>query len=307
MDYSLESHHQNKYTNYTAMKNSNIIFADLTEMLFEDRNKTYGAYVLRKEQNKNLAQAFLLTSLVLAGLIFTFQLGKSGADLVELGFTGSVLVDDSFLDDMNPPPVMPEKPDPTPATATPLTTPAQDDPADGTDEDKFLNPNPVDDGKAKGTFKPNDSLDGNPSDRDKKGNKDGMIGNDADTTGRKTGGPSLPDTKKGTADCEDCMEDKPYEPFLGTEPVPMNLNDLRGGIIYPAPLKDIGEQGSVLFRILVDKEGNYVKHITLKSSHKLFENACLPAIKQLKFKPGRQGNNPVAVWVTIPFKFSLHN
>ncbi len=44
-------------------------FSDLTDLVFKDRNKVYGAYVLRKEYSKNMSIAFLISTLLVVGIL----------------------------------------------------------------------------------------------------------------------------------------------------------------------------------------------------------------------------------------------
>src|ERR1043165_5452935 len=51
------------------MEANKILSADILDLLFEDRNKAYGAYELRKSYNKRITLALLITAGI-AALIF---------------------------------------------------------------------------------------------------------------------------------------------------------------------------------------------------------------------------------------------
>jgi protein TonB len=54
------------------MRSENILSADILDLIFENRNKSYGAYMLRKNYNSRLVKSLLLTFLAVGiGLLFT--------------------------------------------------------------------------------------------------------------------------------------------------------------------------------------------------------------------------------------------
>ncbi len=57
------------------MKNQEPIAAQMDEIVFEHRNKNYGAYILRKMYNKQIVRAlFLATAIMIAGLAYPLAL-----------------------------------------------------------------------------------------------------------------------------------------------------------------------------------------------------------------------------------------
>lgn len=73
---------------------------------------------------------------------------------------------------------------------------------------------------------------------------------------------------------------------------------------YPELAIKAGIEGSVVTKALVDTKGNIEKVVLLKSIPMLDE-AAIAAAKQCKYKPGKQRDKFVKVWVSIPFKFYL--
>jgi protein TonB len=53
------------------MEASKILKTDLLDLLFEDRNKAYGAYELRKSYNKRIRNALLITGGLLLAIFLT--------------------------------------------------------------------------------------------------------------------------------------------------------------------------------------------------------------------------------------------
>jgi len=59
--------------------------------------------------------------------------------------------------------------------------------------------------------------------------------------------------------------------------------------------------------VLIDKSGNPVKTQILKSSGSDlgFEAAASKAVMAVKWRPAKQRDIPVKVWISIPVRFSL--
>lgn len=72
---------------------------------------------------------------------------------------------------------------------------------------------------------------------------------------------------------------------------------------YPADLRDRGVSGLVMVKCTIDEQGNVSETSIVKSSNEAFDKFAVDALKRWKFKPAREGGNPVAVQVTIPIKF----
>ncbi len=74
---------------------------------------------------------------------------------------------------------------------------------------------------------------------------------------------------------------------------------------YPDIAREAGVDGTVLVQALVGKDGT-VKDTRVQKSIPMLDNAALDAVKRWVFKPALSNNKPVAVWVAVPVKFSLH-
>jgi protein TonB len=75
------------------MTNTEILQADILDILFEKRNKSYGAYTLRKEYNHRLGYALGIT-LALAGslILFPFHENNNNSNYVNIGLADSVVL-----------------------------------------------------------------------------------------------------------------------------------------------------------------------------------------------------------------------
>jgi protein TonB len=63
--------------------------------------------------------------------------------------------------------------------------------------------------------------------------------------------------------------------------------------------------GTVLVQALVGKDGK-VKDTRVVKSIAMLDGAAEAAVRQWVFKPALSNNKPVAVWVAVPVKFTLH-
>ncbi len=73
---------------------------------------------------------------------------------------------------------------------------------------------------------------------------------------------------------------------------------------YPELARKAGIEGMVVAKVLIDTKGN-VEKVEVVKSHPMLDEAAVAAAKQFKFKPGKQRDRYVKVWMTIPFTFRL--
>jgi protein TonB len=98
------------------MEANKILSADLLDLLFENRNKDYGAYQLRKTYNKRITKALLITaSVALLALLGSFLANKISAGAAKAKKTEVNLIDIKQEEEKKveppppPPPVEPPK------------------------------------------------------------------------------------------------------------------------------------------------------------------------------------------------------
>ena len=75
--------------------------------------------------------------------------------------------------------------------------------------------------------------------------------------------------------------------------------------VYPDLAREAGVDGLVMVQALVGKDGK-VKDVRVVKSIPMLDQAAESAVRQWVFKPALSNNKPVAVWVGVPVKFSLH-
>jgi protein TonB len=74
---------------------------------------------------------------------------------------------------------------------------------------------------------------------------------------------------------------------------------------YPDLARQANMEGTVIVQALVGKDGK-VRDTKVVKSVSVLDDAAVAAVKQWVFKPALSNNKPVAVWVAVPVKFTLH-
>ena len=74
---------------------------------------------------------------------------------------------------------------------------------------------------------------------------------------------------------------------------------------YPEFARSTGVEGTVIVQALVGKDGR-VKETRIARSIPGLDEAAELAVRRWTFEPAKAGGKPVAVWVAVPVKFSLH-
>ncbi len=93
--------------------------------------------------------------------------------------------------------------------------------------------------------------------------------------------------------------------YADEEPKPLNLAEVNQAIGYPDSARNQNIEGRVVARILIDKEGNYVKHTITNSVDSLLVQAVEEHINEITFTPAKQNGEPIMYWMNIPFNFKL--
>ena len=107
--------------------------------------------------------------------------------------------------------------------------------------------------------------------------------------------------------------DKPAEVFISVEQMPQFpggdaalLKYLSSHINYPPMAAENNVQGRVVVQFVVDKTGKVGEVTVIRSVDKELDREAVRVCKSLpKFVPGRQNGQPVSVWYTLPVTFKL--
>jgi len=258
------------------MKNQETI-AQMDEIVFEHRNKSYGAYILRKMYNKQLNRAMLMAvAILLAGLAYPLVSSYNLRDGIRLG---GDTVEIELLDLPEPEdeikPELPELPAAEPETRVRFVAPEPTlgDVIDegGLPDMEFLNQSsvniPVDISFEKPTEKPVEIIE---------------------------------DPEKAPALI--IVEEMPVFPGGDTE----RQRFLAETIQYPQQAAENAIQGTVYVQFVIDSKGNITDVKILRGIGGGCDEEASRVIKMMpQWKPGRQNGKTVRVLYNMPVIFKL--
>jgi len=268
-----------------------VLTADLDEMVFEDRERRYGAFDLRKRYPKHLTIGTISIGILSLLLSFGPLIAKSmGWVAAKKEFKTVEVV--LSMDELPPPPPMDEeKPPPPPPPKVPppqiktvafqIPEPTPEEEIDPEEEQTIATIDEIQDAPALGF-------------EDKEGEDFGFFDGSVEGDGEPE---VIVNNEPGIGD------------FIAVEeePKPVNIDEIKKLVGYPQIARDAGIQGQVVVRVLVDKNGRYSKHKVVNQIHPILAEAVEKHISKLKFTPAIQGGRPIKFWVNIPFNFKLLN
>ena len=89
------------------------------------------------------------------------------------------------------------------------------------------------------------------------------------------------------------------------EPRALNMKRVVDRIQYPETARQRGLEESIVFRVLVDRQGDYVKHEVLGKGDPALIRSIEEEIGSLKFSPARLNGKRLSSWTNIPFRFEM--
>lgn len=91
-------------------------------------------------------------------------------------------------------------------------------------------------------------------------------------------------------------------------PVPLGgYEAILNNIVYPEIAREAGIEGTVIVQFFVDKKGRVREtHILKGVPNTGLDEAAMEAIWKTRFKPAKQRDLEVGVWISIPVHFILH-
>ena len=105
-------------------------------------------------------------------------------------------------------------------------------------------------------------------------------------------------------------DDFEEEIFVVVEQPPVLIGGIAGvqkRIRYPEMARKAGIEGRVVLQFVVDKDGNIINPRVVRGIGGGCDEEALKALKDAKFKPGRQRGVPVNVSYSIPISFTLQS
>ena len=258
------------------MKTQGNQIPDFDDIVFEMRNKEYGAYLLRKKYNRNLLIAILIGVIIIATAVITPFINAKASELRKSRAEREVEINFENLDTPKETVVPPPPPPPPPAEAA--------------QQPKYIPPVVVD------SIKPEDEM-------------QLMTAEAAVIEVRDDEVVEVIEEIK-----EEIVEKEPeQEVFYVVEEMPMypgGITELYKfiyeHIVYPDIARENNIQGKVIVQFCVTPTGSVDKVSILKSVDQELDAEAARVVKTLPaFKPGKQGGKPVPVWYVCPISFQL--
>ncbi len=246
------------------------------DIVFEERNKEYGAYKLRKKYNRTVIVALLIGILIIGTAIITPYLNAKAAENRTKRAERQVEIK---LENLDQPKELVAPPPPPPPP-----------PTDVVQQQKYVPPVVVD------TIKPEDI-------------KQLMTADQAQTEVTNKEVVEVVQQVKEEVQEADVVE----VPFVVVEEMPMYpggdaalLKYINEHAQYPEVAKENNIQGRVIIRFCVTAKGGVSQVSVLKGVDPELDKEAIRVVNTLPaFKPGKQGGKPVPVWYMVPITFTL--
>jgi protein TonB len=272
------------------MEINKILNADILDIIFEGKNKEYGAYELRKTYNKRLIKAIIATTAVILLLFIGYFLSNiTGNGAKKQAVVEDVQLEDVKQEQKNEPP-----PPPPPKVEPPKVEMA-----------KFTPPKIVKDNEVKEEEKP-------PEQEKLEDTKIGTV-NQEGTKDEGITAPPVSDAGKGVVEAPKDNEDydKTFTKVEIESEFPGGaaawLRYMNKNLRYPDDAVNNEIQGTVVVQFIVDKEGNVsdVQAISGPENGGLREEAVRVIKKSGKWTPAVQNGRQVKSYKKQPIVFKL--
>jgi len=252
-------------------------YMTMDDIVFEGRNKEYGAYVLRKKYSRNVIISLIIGVIIVATAVITPYLNAKATEnrqkrterLVEIQMENL----DQPADQVAPPPPLPEPP------------------ADVVQAARYTPPVVVD------SVKPEEVV-------------QLMTADDAqvEVQNEDVNVEVVQEVKEEVQEAE-----AEPEIFVVVEEMPMFpggdealLAYIREHTVYPEVAKENNIQGRVFVKFCVTSKGGVDKVSVYKSIDPELDAEAIRVVSSLPaFKPGKQGGKPVPVWYSAQINFQL--
>lgn len=268
------------HLNPEKMKTLQTPSAQMDDIVFEKRNKSYGAYILRKTYNKQLNRALLIaTAILIAGLAYPVVSGYNLTKTAKLFIPDGGIVFEQppdATDDVTPPP-----PPPPPIS-------------EKTRNIVFTVPVVVA-GEVPGgdIFLPTDGITNAPIDPD------------ADyTTEKPAEKPAVVIENPDVVPPVLIVQEMPSFPGGDGE----RIKYLRDNINYPKPAAETGIQGTVYVQFIVNSKGNITDAKILRGIGGGCDEEALRVVNAMpQWHPGKQNGKPARVLYNMAINFKLQS
>jgi periplasmic protein TonB len=270
------------------MEITKIMTATMNDIIFDGRNKSYGAYELRQNYEKRALKALIVSYLVVASAILTYHFSSyfKNQNKEETPIRDCCLGCLELKFEETPKNIPPPAKKAAPLPPKPTLS--------------YRPPNVVEDARVSHEDTPpaQENITGEISNKTVTETSDNGIPTPDDGDAPKL----VPETE---AEVDEIFISQGIEqPAEFPGGVTELMKWLSKEIRYPEAVRDI--DGRVVLRFVVEKDGSISNINVLKSTHSSFENEAIRAIKKMPtWKAGRQNSRNVRCYFTLPVSFKL--
>lgn len=262
------------------MRNENAEVPSMDDLVFENRNKEYGAYALRKAYSDNVHKALLYVLMSFAG-VMVFILFFPGAPTIKVpALTHQIIELGNFTQtkpEVTPPSRTTAPTRRAPSHVAPMVTTQVEPPVEEVQNNTDV------------TGDPNGVLDGAEPIGDI-----GPIGGDVPAA------PVVDVTPKGPVDHAEFMPEYKGGLQAMARFVQRNLK-------YPAVARRMETEGIVFVSFVVNTDGRVIDVKAIKGISKECDEEAVRMVSSMTdWLAGRQGNIPVMVRMVLPIRFQLN-
>ncbi len=256
------------------MENNKNVTPSFDDLVFEHRNKEYGAYVMRKKYNRTMLFAVIFGTVIIVTAVVGPYLMAKAENFTREKVTEVIIEADGGLDNTTPPPPPPPPPPPAPETQAQV---------------KFVAPVIVDSVKVDdNTFATDDQA--------KAVVKDEEVGLVKIVE-------EVVIEKKVEEEVFFIVEEMPGFKGEGLEGF---RNYVQGKLTYPEIAQENGIQGKVYISFVVEANGKISNVKVVRGVDPALDKAAISAVEGApNWTPGKQRGKPVRVSFTIPITFKL--
>ena len=262
------------------MERTDLLKTSMDDIVFESRNKSYGAYVLRKVYDRHMTRAFIIGTLIIRAIKKMIPEKKDELVMKEVTLA-------------EPPPIDPKKPPPPP--------PPKVDPPPIKDQIKFVPPKVKKDEEVKEEEPPPPTVeeikDKEIATETKKGEEGGV-----DASLVEPPPPVIEEEKPKEEEVFKFVEQMPS--FPDGEKALMEY--LAKNIKYPSIARENGIEGRVIVGFVVSKTGNIEQVKVIRGIGGGCDEEAAKVIKSMpNWTPGKHNGKAVPVSYTVPVSFKL--
>jgi protein TonB len=260
------------------MAKEKIIAPSFDDIVFENRNKEYGAYRLRKKYSRNVIIAILIGVVIIGTAVITPYLNAKAVEKREKRTERQVEIK---MENLDQPTEIVAPPPPPPPPAEEVVQQA-----------RYVPPVVVD------SVKPEEAVQ--------------LM--TADQAQIEVQDEDVNIVEEVAVVAVEVQEEEPEaEPFVVVEEMPMFpggetelLKWISENTQYPEIAKENNIQGKVIVRFCVTSKGTVDRVSILKGVDPELDKEAIRVVQTLPaFKPGKQGGKPVPVWYMVPINFTL--